>query len=270
VHKIMTLSTVDGEAELLAQEVWTLLHCLSPQLRVLLPFHDFEPVQIGEIGVLDELGAMYAVPIAVRYTYEFGWLVRPDGPLLVNARVSPRSSRRYRRFARLLRARHPLITICTVEEDRALEAVVGACVDGGRPLNTWSAVRGVYEGIFDTDHHAEPGTEQPGAALRWCWQAAGGRVFLFCDLAPHLGNEVVVRALRELVARCATLGGSVVLVDHQDALPEIIRREAVPFAPALPDDQEILQIIRDTADQAVANLGSHRAARALKAALAAL
>jgi SpoVK/Ycf46/Vps4 family AAA+-type ATPase len=150
------------------------------------------------------------------------------------------------RFARLLRARHPLITINTVEEDRALEAVVGACVDGGRPLNTWSAVRGVYEGIFDTDHHAEAGTEQPGAALRWCWQAAGGRVFLFCDLAPHLGNEVVVRALRELVARCATLGGSVVLVDHQDALPEIIRREAVPFTPALPDDQEILQIIRDT------------------------
>lgn len=150
------------------------------------------------------------------------------------------------RFARLLRARHPLITVCTPEEDRALEAIVGACVDGGRPLNTWSAVRGVYEGIFDTDHHAEQGTEQPAAALRWCWQAAGGRVFLFCDLAPHLGNEVVVRALRELVSRCATLGGSVVLVDHQESLPEIIRREAVAFRPALPDDQELLQVIRET------------------------
>lgn len=79
------------------------------------------------------------------------------------------------RFVRLLRARHPLITICTAEEDRALEAVVGACVDSGRPLNTWTVVRGVYEGIFDTDHHAESGTEQPGAALRWCWQAGGGR-----------------------------------------------------------------------------------------------
>jgi hypothetical protein len=150
------------------------------------------------------------------------------------------------RFAHLLRARHPLIAITTAEEDRVMEAVVGACVDSSRPITTWTVVRGVYEGVFDTDHHAEAGTEQPAAALRWCWQAGGGRVFVFCDLAAHLGNEVVVRALRELVSRCATLGGSVVLVDHQDTLPEIVRREAMHFAPGLPDDQEILQLIRET------------------------
>jgi hypothetical protein len=150
------------------------------------------------------------------------------------------------RFAHLLRAHHPLVAITTAEEDRVVEAVVGAAVDCARPINTWTVVRGVYEGVFDTDHHAEAGTEQPAAALRWCWQAGGGRVFIFCDLAAHLGNEVVVRALRELVARCATLGGSVVLVDHQDALSEVVRREAVAFTPGLPDDQEILQLIRET------------------------
>jgi len=149
------------------------------------------------------------------------------------------------RFAHLLRARHPLVAITTAEEDRVMEAVVGASVDCARQVNTWTAVRGVYEGVFDTDHHAEAGTEQPGAALRWCWQAGGGRVFVFCDLAAHLGNEVVARALRELVARSATLGGTVVLIDHQDTLPEIIRREAMAFVPGLPDDQEILQVIRE-------------------------
>ena len=41
-------------------------------------------------------------------------------------------------------------------------------------------------------------SERAASHWRWCWQAAGGRVFLFCDLVPHLGNEVVVRALREL------------------------------------------------------------------------
>ncbi len=151
------------------------------------------------------------------------------------------------RFAQLLRARHPLIVISSPEEDRVMEAVVGASVDCARQVQTWTAVRGIFSGVFDTDHQPEPGTEPPGAALRWCWQSGSSGVCIFCDISAHLGNDVVVRALRELISRCATLGGSVVLVDHQDALPEIIRHEALVFAPGRPDDQEILNLIRSTA-----------------------
>ena len=153
------------------------------------------------------------------------------------------------RMARLLRARHPLIAINTTEEDRAMEAVVGAGTDISRHIYAWSVVRGVHEGAFDTDHAPQSGTEQAAAALRWCWQAGADQVFVFCDLGAHLDNEVVVRALRELISRATTLGSTVVLIDHRDALPEIIQRDAVPFAPSLPDDQELLQIIRATVDQ---------------------
>jgi SpoVK/Ycf46/Vps4 family AAA+-type ATPase len=153
------------------------------------------------------------------------------------------------RFALLLRARHPLITISTNDEDRTVETIVAAALAGGRQITTWTLVRGVYEGAFDTDHGAQSGTEQPAAALRWCWQAGGGRVFLLLDLAPHLGNEIVLRALRELVSRAGTLGSTVVMVDHQEHLPEIITREAVSFVPSLPDDQEIFTIVRATVEQ---------------------
>jgi hypothetical protein len=152
------------------------------------------------------------------------------------------------RFLLLLRARHPLVTVVTGEEDRVLEAIVGAALDSGRQLHAWSVVRGVHSGTFATEVEVEAGTEQPGAALRWCWQAGAGRVFVFCDLAPHLDNDVVVRALRELVARAATLGSTVVLVEHRDALPEVVAREAVPFVPSLPDDQELFQVMRATVE----------------------
>jgi SpoVK/Ycf46/Vps4 family AAA+-type ATPase len=154
-----------------------------------------------------------------------------------------------KRMGTLLRGRHALITVNTTEEDRALEAVVGGCIDQSRHVYAWSVVRGVYEGAFDTDHVPQAGTEQPAAALRWCWQAGADQVFVFCDLVSHLENEVVVRALRELITRATTLGSTVVLIDHRDGLPEIIQREAMPFAPSLPDDQELLQIIRATVDQ---------------------
>jgi hypothetical protein len=153
------------------------------------------------------------------------------------------------RLALLLRARHPLITIATSDEDRTTESIVAAALDAGRLVTTWTLVRGVYEGVFDTDHGAESGTEQPAAGLRWCWQAGGGRVFLLLDLAPHLGNDLVLRALRELVSRAAILGSTVILIDHQDQLPDVIVREAVPFVPSLPDDQEIFSIIRATVEQ---------------------
>lgn len=153
------------------------------------------------------------------------------------------------RLAALIRARHPLITMTTDDEDRVVEAIVGAAVDHARHINTWTMVRGIYEGVFDTDHGAVTGTEQPAAGLRWCWQASSDRVFVLLDLAPHLGNDIVLRALRELVSRAATLGSTVILVDHQAHLPDIIMRQAVPFVPSLPDDQEIFTIMRSTIEQ---------------------
>ncbi len=153
------------------------------------------------------------------------------------------------RFAMLLRARHPLITVSTTDEDRTVEAIVAAALDHTRQVITWTQVRGIYEGVFDTDHGALSGTEQPAAGLRWCWQAGANRVFVLLDLAPHLGNDLVLRALRELISRAATLGSTVVLVDHQEHLPDILMREAVPFVPSLPEDQEIFAILRATVEQ---------------------
>ena len=104
------------------------------------------------------------------------------------------------RFALLLRARHPLITISTSDEDRTIETIVGAALDNARQVITWTHVRGIYEGVFDTDHGALSGTEQPAAGLRWCWQEGANRVFVLLEL---LGKTNKVKVCRDWLVPAA-------------------------------------------------------------------
>jgi hypothetical protein len=88
VHKILVVSTADGEVDMLAQEIWMLFHCLIPKLRTLLPFHDLQTAQLGEVGVLDELGGQFGVPVVIQYAYEMGWAIASGRPIVEQARPS--------------------------------------------------------------------------------------------------------------------------------------------------------------------------------------
>jgi hypothetical protein len=79
-HRIYVMSAADGEAEDLGDEVFDALTFLSPIFVELLPFHDFQVVSKGEIGVLDDLGNKLGIPITINYAYEYGWAVQPLAP----------------------------------------------------------------------------------------------------------------------------------------------------------------------------------------------
>jgi len=160
------------------------------------------------------------------------------------------------RLLRLFQARHPLIALATGDEDRTLEQVMTAANAARRRVISWSAVRGITEGLFDLEHDPVAGTELAGPALRWCWQQGADRVFVFCDLAPHLDQEVVLRALRELVSRATMLGSSVVLVDRAAQLPECLEHAATRMAPSLPDDAELSQLANEVFMRTKADLGT--------------
>ena len=82
------------------------------------------------------------------------------------------------RFVRLLRARHACVVISTAEEAHAVATVVGAAVDVGRPVQTWSVVRGICEGLFVEEHQPEAGTETAAGALRAFAQEGRSRVLV--------------------------------------------------------------------------------------------
>ena len=79
-HTLYAMSNVDAETEALGDEVFDSLSFLSPIFVEQLPFHDFEVVSKGEIGVLDDLGNKLGIPITINYVYEYGWSVQSLAP----------------------------------------------------------------------------------------------------------------------------------------------------------------------------------------------
>ncbi len=88
--KLFCVAEADGEAEDLALEVFDTLTFLAPMIERYLPFHVFEVVGLGELGVLEGLGNKIGVPVEVRYTYEYAWKIQPIAPRLktVNLQVT--------------------------------------------------------------------------------------------------------------------------------------------------------------------------------------
>jgi hypothetical protein len=143
------------------------------------------------------------------------------------------------RFVKLLRARHACVAIVTSEEDHALNTVVGAALDVGRPVLVWSVVRGLCEGVFNGEHQPRPETQTPVAALRNLALDGQARVIAMLDLGEHLGAEIPLRAWREAVDACRRSGSTLVLIDHRAPTAEVVRATATHFDLDLPDEKEL-------------------------------
>ncbi len=147
-----------------------------------------------------------------------------------------------KRLLGLLRARHPLIFIPTIEEPYALGLLREAALELNSDHFVWSAVSGVRNGLLEPPD-AVAGTENAAAALvHWAARKDHG-ILVMQDLVAHLSDPHVLRALRDAVDGCERDGSTIVLVDHAHELPGVVASRAERFEPALPDEAELEQII---------------------------
>ena len=121
----------------------------------------------------------------------------------------------------LLRSRHPLITIETVEEQRA-EALVGrACGEIGIPLMVWTITSGLRR-VQPPAESPIAGTEKVKAALGYLLETDYAAVYIFKDLPPHLGDAVNRRTLREVTQQFDRTNQTLVLVAEQKTYYSIV------------------------------------------------
>jgi SpoVK/Ycf46/Vps4 family AAA+-type ATPase len=151
------------------------------------------------------------------------------------------------RFARLLDAWHPCISIVTQEEDHALRLLGEVAIEQRHDLLVWSITQGLREGLL-SHSAAVKDTEHPAAALyHLIHQRAPRRTIVaFLDLAGHLKDDRTLRLLREAIDKLGESDGHVVLIDHCDALPDVIKQRATPFDLSFPDEQELETLIKST------------------------
>jgi len=149
------------------------------------------------------------------------------------------------KFEQLIKSGYYSISIVTHEEQYALEIIRQAALDLKKDMLIWSVAGGVREGLM-TDSPAIVGTETPVAGLSRLAEAKEGSLCVTLDLAEHLNAGQVLRALREMIGRFEENSSTLVMVDCEAKLPEVIRSYARPFEISFPDEKELQGIIRRT------------------------
>lgn len=152
----------------------------------------------------------------------------------------------HQQFAKLIQCRHPLVTIFTNEETYALDMVRNAALNQNRNLWLWSFIGGVRDGLL-SEATPVPETEHPAAGLYYLSHKPGPTLACMLDLAVHLQNdEKILRLMRDTIERFRSNGNCMVLIDHRHDLPPVIAAEAARFDIALPDEDELNEIVRET------------------------
>jgi len=150
------------------------------------------------------------------------------------------------RLAKLLHGRHAAVLILTSEEDYADRTVRDAAKRVKRKLCTWSAVGGARDpSTINLDGASLKDSEHPAAALYHFARAIDSeKLCVLYDLIGHLHDARTLRAWRELVRRAGEVGGTVILIDHADDVPAIVRAECTRLELSLPEELEIERLLR--------------------------
>lgn len=142
-----------------------------------------------------------------------------------------------------LRCGHPCILINTYEEADALDAVRGAALNLGRPLWIWASSGGVQEGLLAESPPA-PRTEDPIAGFAYLAERDRNPICVLLDVGGAVRNDRALRALRNLLHHQSRNGGQLVIIDHSEEIPAVIRAYSVLVQLPLPTEAELEALVR--------------------------
>lgn len=145
----------------------------------------------------------------------------------------------------LIKTRHAIVTTRTVEEDYAARMVREAALVMHMPAMEWS--------ISDGLHRVEPdtqglmvGTESLVGALKYMRGNDTQMVYILKDAIRHLKNPVPERLLRDIAGDYVRDRRTVFMIDPGGELPRALHPLAVPYELALPDADEIYELVKTT------------------------
>jgi len=150
----------------------------------------------------------------------------------------------------LIRSRHPIISIETADEQRAIELVHRVAHELDRPLFEWSSTTGLLRRRPTPATGPLAQTESIKHALAFIHDARECSIYLFRDMAEWLKDAVVARKLRDLYTLYARDGSTLILVDTHASLPESVRRLAAPFDVKWPNTEELEAAVKDAFHEA--------------------
>jgi len=148
----------------------------------------------------------------------------------------------------LIRSQVPILVAETWDENGALQMLTRAAIQESLPLFCWSVVAGLNRLGFGEGVDATQTTE-PAEALKRIAAHTEPALFALCDLHPFLDDPRLLRQLKEIALQYNKVGHTLVLLSHCFDIPPEIQRLSAKVAFSLPDEREIMTIVRDEARQ---------------------
>ncbi|MFZ1295730.1 MAG: ATPase, partial [Pseudomonadales bacterium] len=146
----------------------------------------------------------------------------------------------------LIRSNVPLLVAETHDESRALEMLTRVAVKEALPLFCWSATDGLQRLGFG-ELPAKDSLVEPDAVLGAVKAQREAGLYVLCDMHPYLGDPRVVRLLKDIALRYREIGHTLVLLSYRVDIPPELRRLAAKVQLSLPDEEEIMTIVREEA-----------------------
>lgn len=146
----------------------------------------------------------------------------------------------------LILARNKLISIKSTDEQEEVQAILQVAKELDRNVHDWTLTSGVR--VYSPnvkEPAAVAGTDKPELALRYLLRGRRSSIALMRGLAPSTSQPIFRRLLHDYVAQAEAGRDCMILMD-QDPLHPQVQRLCSPWRPALPDKEELKQLVKDT------------------------
>jgi len=145
----------------------------------------------------------------------------------------------------LIRTRHAIVTIRTLDEAFATRTIQQAGRELNLPVLEWSLSEGLRR-VQPPTKGGVGGTRDLAGALGFMRGNNSTNIYVLKDALCHLKDPASQRLLRETAMEYSRDSRTVFMIDADGELPAALHPLAVPFDLALPDEKETIRIIKTT------------------------
>ncbi len=150
----------------------------------------------------------------------------------------------------LIKSGSPIITIETHEENRALDLLGDISAFLNKPLFAWDHVDGMKRTDLSHDLAEIDDTQAPLDALTQIKVSNRACIFALCDFHPHFEDAPkIVRQLKEIAQNHRSISHTIIFISHSLELPAEVRRFSTKFQLALPNEEQLEQLVRQEANR---------------------
>jgi SpoVK/Ycf46/Vps4 family AAA+-type ATPase len=152
-------------------------------------------------------------------------------------------------ITQLLDTRIPLLIIETFEEKKALDVLLKVAKQQHKDIHRWSVTDGLTRLSFGPELvPISSELNEPEPMLKHIKARTQPGIFALCDLhAFFADNPAVVRLIKDIALNHFAMPHTLVFLSHQLRLPPELSRYSATYTLALPNEEKIMEIVREEA-----------------------